>query len=90
MAPVLDVQPGMVHQLEVDLVHEAGGAERLFRASAADLRAGEGAELVVDEREQLCRGARISFAPGDEEPGDVAGGGGSAFVHGGEGRRLPF
>ena len=56
---------------EVSLVDEGGDVERLAGAFAGELRAGELAEFVVDERPELLGRLRVALPDGTENTGDV-------------------
>ncbi len=59
------------HELGVRLVHERGGLERVAGMLGVHPLLGEGAELLVDEREQLGRGLGIAGSGGVEQVGHV-------------------
>jgi hypothetical protein len=58
-------------QPQVGLVHQGGRPERLARTLAGRLRAGEPAQLVVDERPEPLRGLRVTLLDGAEDAGHV-------------------
>jgi hypothetical protein len=53
------------------LVHEGRGSDRAPRAFPPQLTVREPAEGVVDEDHQPVEGFPISFAPGDQQLGDI-------------------
>ncbi len=57
-------------QAHVGLVHERGRAERVPRVLATELRPGERAQLVVDERDQPVERLGVAFTEPGEELGD--------------------
>src|SRR5262249_13539666 len=58
-------------QPQVGLVHQGGRPERLVRDLARRLRAGELAQLVVDERPEPLGGVGVTLLDGAEDAGDV-------------------
>ena len=69
----------LVDEPEVGLVDERGGLERVVRAFAPHVCAGEPAQLGVDEGKELLVGGPVALAPVDEEPRDVVAG--SRAIH---------
>jgi hypothetical protein len=59
---VAQADAGRVHQPDVRLVDQGRRLERVVRALAAEVLLGEGAQPVVDERQQVLRGLRVSCA----------------------------
>src|SRR5262249_41496737 len=68
--PVLG--PFAVHQPQVRLVDQGGGLQRLAWLFLCQLLGREFARLVVDPREQVPRGGRVTLLDGGQDTGDVA------------------
>ena len=62
VAAVAHVEPALLGELEVGLVHEAGGVERLAGAVAPEVAVGDAPELVVDERHEAVESAGLAVA----------------------------
>src|SRR5262249_32125880 len=61
----------IANQAQIGLVHERRGVERLPRLLAGQLRRGEPAQLVVDQRQQLCRGPGVALSNGVQDAGHL-------------------
>jgi len=59
-------------QPQIRVVDQGGGVERLPRLLAGQLRRGQPAQLVVDQRQQLLRGVRVALLDSGKDPGDLA------------------
>src|SRR6185436_11511506 len=71
------VLPGdlaLVEQPDVGLVRERRRLERVARAFAPKVAAGETAHLVVHEREERVQRALVALTPAKERSGDIGGG----------------
>src|SRR5262249_14620305 len=58
-------------QPDVSLVHQGRGLQRLPGAFLTELLCGEFSQLVVDERQERVRGARIALLDGREDLRDL-------------------
>jgi hypothetical protein len=67
VSPVLPGGAGLIHQPEIGLVHQGRGVERLPRTKAAELPAGHGAQLVIDQTHQPVHRARVPLADSCQE-----------------------
>ena len=72
MRAVAPVDLGL-HEPEIGLVHERRGLERVPTGFPPQLRAGQAAELRVDEGDQAVVGALVAGAPFPERPDDRLG-----------------
>ena len=68
VAAIADVQARTIGQLDVRFVDEAGGHQRFLAALAAELRTRQGAQLLIQQREQLARRLPVTPAPSDNQP----------------------
>ena len=59
-------------ELEVGLVHQRGGLQRVAAALAVELAVGDPAEVFVHQRDQPLQGAAVARLDGLEQPGDFA------------------
>ena len=57
--------------MQVGLVHQRGGVERLTGPLLSQLLRGESAQLVIDQRQELVRGLRVALFHGGQDAGDV-------------------
>jgi hypothetical protein len=57
---------GLVDQLEVDLVDEGGGLERVRGVFTPHVALGEAAQLALDERDQAVERRRVAVAQSNE------------------------
>jgi hypothetical protein len=73
MRAVLPVDRAAADELEVGLVDEGRGLERVPRALVPEIGAGAAAQLVVHEREERVERTRVSGAPPPEELRDLSG-----------------
>jgi hypothetical protein len=60
-----------IHESEIDLVNECSGLDGNGRRFAAELAAGNAAQLVIHQRHQAFEGPFVSLAPGQQQAGDV-------------------
>jgi hypothetical protein len=60
---VLRVERALVGEAQVSLVYERCGLESVARALPFQIAVSDGAELVVDERDQCLKGLLISSPP---------------------------
>src|SRR5262249_48627356 len=60
-----------VHQAQVRLVDQGGGVERLARVFVGQLVRGQGAQLLVDQGQELGGRVRGALLQGGQEVGDV-------------------
>ena len=71
MPPIPPLDPGLVHQLEVGLVDQAGRAQSVTRPLALKLPVRDPAQLAVDQRKEPVDRSRIAVAQLEEEIGDL-------------------
>ena len=69
--PVLPVDAGEVHQLDVGLVYQAGRPQRMARALALQVVVGDPAQVRVDRGVQPVGRGRVAFAELEQEVGDL-------------------
>jgi hypothetical protein len=65
MSPVLPVNPGLIHQLEIGLVYQSGGIERVVRSFVLELPVRQSAELSIHQGKEAIH--RLGVAPTDLE-----------------------
>ena len=65
MSPILPLDPGLINQLQVGLVNQPGGAERVARPLALQLPVGDAPQFPIDEREESVH--RIGGTLTDQE-----------------------
>ena len=68
------VLPGgaLIHQLQIGLVNESCGRDRLAGAPVPELPARHGAELVIDQGDQPMRSAAIPLTRCGKKAGDLS------------------
>ena len=69
MCAVMPVGVSLIDQLQVDLIDERGGLERMPRALTTHLVLSEAAQFAFDKWDQPVEGGRVAFVPRDEEIG---------------------
>ena len=72
MFAVFKSQAALAQQLEEKLVDHTGGLEQVFRPLAAKERAGDLAQMRVDELKKVVDRGGLSFAPLAEKHRDFA------------------
>ncbi len=70
-ASILPLDPGLIGELEVGLVHQAGSAQGVPGSFALELPARDSAELAVDRVEQAVHGLGVAPADLVEKIGDL-------------------
>jgi hypothetical protein len=71
MASILHAQSVEIDETHVCLVHQLGGVQRLTAALSFEPRAGDAAELAIDDLDQRIERCLIAVAPSAEERRDV-------------------
>ena len=71
MAAIADREPLAIHQPEVGLVHQRGGAQRVAGLFAHRLPVRQHAKLAVERREQGIERRLVAVPPGYEQAGHV-------------------
>jgi hypothetical protein len=61
----------IAHQAQIGLVDQGRGVKRVAGAFVGHMPGREPAKLVVDQRQQLRRGARVAVLDSAEEAGDL-------------------
>ena len=69
MLTIVHREPRVLRELQVHLVNQDGGLQRLI-AAVPEAMAGQRSQLLVDERHQLIDGLPIAAAPGGQQVGD--------------------
>ena len=69
--PVAPFDPGLIHQPQVGLVHQARGAEGVTGPLASKLGVGEPAKVGIDLLVQPGLGVRVAVAEPEEQLGDA-------------------
>ncbi len=69
---VLDLARIAAEQLDVSLVHDRRRLQGMAADARTELVAGEGAQLVVEQRDQVFKGRVITLLPALEQTGDVS------------------
>ena len=64
MGAVLPVDPRLIDQPQVSLVHQGSGLQRVIGAFAAQVVGGKAAQLIVDERQQGVNGFAVAAVSG--------------------------
>ena len=70
------------HQADVGLVDQGGGLQRLPRPFLGELLSGQLAQLVVDQWQQLPRGAGVALLEGGQDARDLVAHGGTGTTTG--------
>ena len=68
---VLPVNPPLIDELQIGLVDQGGGWERVIRPLPLQVAPRQAAQFRVDGVDQTAPRRLVTLAPGDEEPGDV-------------------
>ena len=83
MRAILPFHPLPADEPQVGLVDDGGGLKRVAWSFPPEIPLGHSMQLAVDEGDQPVQGAPVPLPPGEEQPGDLAGGsggcGGSIF-----------
>ena len=83
LGPVPPVDPALVHQPEIGLVHQGGGLEGVAGGLAAQVLGCQAMQLLVDHGEHLIEALLVAPAPVQQPLGDGARGGGRIVGHAG-------
>ena len=75
---VLPVGVLLIHELEVGLVDERRGLQRVLGPLSPEMRVRDPVQFLVDERHQVIEGIAIALVPGEQEGGYVGRHGGPA------------
>jgi len=70
VSAVAVLEPRLIHQPEVGLVDQAGGAESMAGALAAERAMGDAAQLLVDQRIEPVHDACLPFAQREQQLGE--------------------
>jgi hypothetical protein len=71
MRPILPVGGLDVHQMQVGLMHQCSGLERISRTLVPHIPAGNTTEVVIDQGRQTLQGRWVSTAPSPDEGGNL-------------------
>ena len=71
VGPVLDLDPGLVDELEVGLVDQAGGPERDLPAPSLELPACGAVKLVVEEGDESIQRPAVALSQGHQQLGGL-------------------
>jgi Enoyl-CoA hydratase/isomerase len=72
MPPVLERRAPYLRQLEVQLVHQAGGLQSVAAPSSLEISQRDGAQVVIGQRHQLLERFPIAFVPPVQQLRDLA------------------